>query len=469
MTGTTALTATDDEVSLDVSFHLVGPNAERFLDGPLTFVFQLEGATGSESLRSVTGRAQGVRFTRPAGPRPPAVRVTTSVELAGYEYPYLQVAPVVLVASEPFAAMATATPATVGPGQTAAVCVKAFASGQPVSAFDATFSIMGPGVLDALRVSAVTGEACVSYTAPAMAQSATVTFGARVEVNGATAEATTTVALTTSAVQVVVMGAASATVGATVPFTASVTGATNPAVTWTASGGTISPTGEFSATSSGSYVITATSVEDPSARGQATVLVSCAFPNTPLTGDNRDSLQTEARGLVLSSGQTVVSDVDTGTGSATIGPLIGSGYNVSASASATATSVTAQASTSASMPLMGDAQGVAESISRIATISGTGTGRVRLTATVQGSTGADGAAFATLEFDPFDDVGSDSVTFDRGVGTGPTSFSQQLVLETTFSYSTATSLYARLATNANYDGNITVTLTSASVTVDACQ
>jgi hypothetical protein len=58
--------------------------------------------------------------------------------------------------------------------------------------------------------------------------------------------------------------------GASYQFSAEVVGLANHAVTWSATGGTISSTGLFTAGStSGSYTVTATSVANPSTRGQA--------------------------------------------------------------------------------------------------------------------------------------------------------------------------------------------------------
>jgi hypothetical protein len=60
-------------------------------------------------------------------------------------------------------------------------------------------------------------------------------------------------------------------------FTATVTGASNNAVTWTATGGTISSTGLYTAASSaGSFTVTATSVQDPSKSAGAAVTIFIA-------------------------------------------------------------------------------------------------------------------------------------------------------------------------------------------------
>jgi hypothetical protein len=70
-------------------------------------------------------------------------------------------------------------------------------------------------------------------------------------------------------------GTASLTTGATQQFSASVSGASDTAVTWTATGGSINSSGVYSAGSSaGTYVVTATSVADAAKSASATVKVS---------------------------------------------------------------------------------------------------------------------------------------------------------------------------------------------------
>ena len=62
--------------------------------------------------------------------------------------------------------------------------------------------------------------------------------------------------------------------GGTQQFTATVTGTSNTAVTWSASGGSISPSGWFTAPAIiGIYTVQATSAADPSQSASATVTV----------------------------------------------------------------------------------------------------------------------------------------------------------------------------------------------------
>jgi len=70
---------------------------------------------------------------------------------------------------------------------------------------------------------------------------------------------------------------ASVASGETQPFAATVTGNSNPDVTWTATGGTISANGTFTAGgTAGSYKVTATSVADKSKTAEATVSVTAS-------------------------------------------------------------------------------------------------------------------------------------------------------------------------------------------------
>lgn len=72
-------------------------------------------------------------------------------------------------------------------------------------------------------------------------------------------------------------GSASVLTGATQQFTATVTGASNTAVNWTATGGSISSTGLYTApAAAGAFTVTATSAADATKSASATVSVSLA-------------------------------------------------------------------------------------------------------------------------------------------------------------------------------------------------
>ena len=72
--------------------------------------------------------------------------------------------------------------------------------------------------------------------------------------------------------------------GATQQFTATVTGAANNAVTWTATGGSISTSGLYTAgTAAGSFTATATSVQDPTKNASATITIPSVQVNVSVS------------------------------------------------------------------------------------------------------------------------------------------------------------------------------------------
>jgi len=72
---------------------------------------------------------------------------------------------------------------------------------------------------------------------------------------------------------------ASVQAGSTQPFTATVTGTSNTGITWSATGGTISSSGVYTAgNNAGNFTVIATSVADASTQSQATVTITAAPP-----------------------------------------------------------------------------------------------------------------------------------------------------------------------------------------------
>ncbi|HXC17094.1 MAG TPA: hypothetical protein VNV60_06610, partial [Holophagaceae bacterium] len=95
-----------------------------------------------------------------------------------------------------------------------------------------------------------------------------------VEDSTKTASATVTVAAVSVATPVPVPATGQCYVGGTVSFAAQVAGAVNTGVTWSVNGGgSISATGVFTASSQGTWTVTATSVADPTKSATATVMV----------------------------------------------------------------------------------------------------------------------------------------------------------------------------------------------------
>jgi lysophospholipase L1-like esterase len=141
------------------------------------------------------------------------------------------------------------------------------------------FSLTGPGSLS--RISATTdanGEVTLTYAAPDPITGDRARVAATLVEDGTTYG--DTVAISFEGVQVSV-SPTSATLkpGDQQQFTATVTGAANQAVTWTATGGTITPDGLYTAGETpGFYTVTATSDEDPSASATGSVTITSSAP-----------------------------------------------------------------------------------------------------------------------------------------------------------------------------------------------
>ena len=117
------------------------------------------------------------------------------------------------------------------------------------------------------------------YTAPTAAGSCTVTATSQAD---STKSASATVTVTSPVVAVSISPvSASLQTGSTQQFTAYVTGSSNTAVTWSASGGTVSTNGLYTApATAGTYSVTATSQADSTKSASATVTVTA--PSLPL-------------------------------------------------------------------------------------------------------------------------------------------------------------------------------------------
>lgn len=88
---------------------------------------------------------------------------------------------------------------------------------------------------------------------------------------------------------------ASIATGGTQPFSATVTGTTNSAVTWSANGGSVSSSGLYTAPGTpGTYTVTATSVADSTKSATATVNVTSATTSDVLLGDQSVENQTNS-------------------------------------------------------------------------------------------------------------------------------------------------------------------------------
>ncbi len=127
---------------------------------------------------------------------------------------------------------------------------------------------------------AITGATSASYTTPATTTSDNgATFYVTVTNSAGSATSNTATLTVTAAAVSVAISPTTATLspGGTKQFTASVTGTTNTSVTWTATGGTVSTSGLYTAPSTtGTYTVKATSVADTTKSASATVTVTSA-------------------------------------------------------------------------------------------------------------------------------------------------------------------------------------------------
>ena len=154
----------------------------------------------------------------------------------------------------------TASPASVQPGQSVTL----------------NWSVTG-----ATTLSITPGPGSVTGNSVTLTPSATTTYTLTATNSGGSATATTTVTITSGTAVAVALspGSASLATGATRQFTPTVTGTNNTAVTWTATGGTVSSSGLYTAgASAGSFTVTATSAQDSTKSASATITITLPQP-----------------------------------------------------------------------------------------------------------------------------------------------------------------------------------------------
>lgn len=98
-------------------------------------------------------------------------------------------------------------------------------------------------------------------------------------------------------------------------FQATVTGTTNTTVTWSATGGTVTSAGVYTAPqAAGSYIVKATSVADASKSASATVTVSAVVSQPPvITSVSVSGITTNSAAITWQTSQPADSDVEYGT------------------------------------------------------------------------------------------------------------------------------------------------------------
>ncbi|MBL0312145.1 MAG: PKD domain-containing protein [Holophagaceae bacterium] len=209
---------------------------------------------------------------------------------------------------------------TVQPAPTAPTITSQPQNASVAAGATATFSVTATGSAPLSyqwrkNAANIAGATSASYTTPA---TTTADNGAAFSVvvsnsagSATSANATLTV---TAPVVAVSITPATATIdtGATQQFTASVTGSANTAVTWTATGGTVSATGLYTApATAGTYTVTATSAADTTKSASATVTVN---PVTAGTFNEVEPNNTIAAANAVGASYTAIKGTHAATG-----------------------------------------------------------------------------------------------------------------------------------------------------------
>lgn len=170
-----------------------------------------------------------------------------------------------------------ATPTDIAPGATSNLLVRV--AGDDPGGGTVTFSVAGNGAVSpTTRVTDAGGAAGATYTAASVGGDATVTASLEDD-PGVTRSASIAITVSGGIDVSVTPAAAIIAPGAQATFVASVTGTTDTAVTWSASCGSITATGLYTAPASPSQcVVTATSHADPAESATADVSVVATGP-----------------------------------------------------------------------------------------------------------------------------------------------------------------------------------------------
>ena len=224
------------------------------------------------------------------------------------------------------------------------------------------------------------------YTAPSAAGTYTVTATSAADTTKSASASVTVSAAPVVAVSIT-PGSASLPTGGTQQFTASVSGSSNTAVTWSATGGTIT-SGLYTASSAaGTYTVKATSVADSTKSASANVTVSAApgvaVTISPVSASMLSSGTQQFTASVSGSSNTAVSWSATAgsvsSGGMYIAPAAAGSYTVKATSAADSTK-SASATVTVSAPVVAVAVSLSPGSASLSTSA-----TQQFTATVTGS------------------------------------------------------------------------------------
>ncbi len=238
----------------------------------------------------------------------------------------------------------TSTPVIVNSVVTGITISPTTASLKAGEAITFTASVSGQGGNNPAVTWSATGGSINStgvYTAPLTAGPYSVTA---TSVQDSSKKASSSVSVASIVVSTPAPAGGAVDAGNTLQFSSSVSGAANPAITWSVTGGgTINSSGLFSATSAGSFTVTAKSAADPTKSASTSVTVNPVVSGMTLTAPKTalnagESVQLTATVSNVGGGSTAV------TWSATSGSIVSNGngiYTAPLPTSATSVTVTA--------------------------------------------------------------------------------------------------------------------------------
>ncbi len=188
-------------------------------------------------------------------------------------------------------------------------------------------------VTGATTLSVTPGPGTVSGSSTTVTPGSTTTYTLTATNSGGSVTATTTVTVTTVAAVGVALspGSTSLFTGGTQQFTATVTNAANTAVTWSATGGTITSAGFYTAGATpGTFSVTATSVQDSTKSATAAITITAqsaagAHPRIILDASTLATLRTRAQARTP-EWTRLKSFCDSYTGGGTVNFPGGNGY-----------------------------------------------------------------------------------------------------------------------------------------------
>ncbi len=307
----------------------------------------------SAGVDTVAGKSFQVPRLRPVGPQTVMIPLDPAQVQAWIDTPALNQG-IMLVNNVPGDIVRPISTAGTQSMRPALTIVVASATAVHVTVSPATATVQAGG--QQTFTASVTGSAntAVTWTATGGTIASTGVYTAGATAGNFTVTATSvadptksaTAAVTVQAVQISVSpSTATLQPGQTRQFTATVTGSSNTAVTWSATGGTVTSSGLYTAgTAAGTFTVTAKSAADPTKTAQATVTIQpvVTVSVSPTTATLQSGQSQQFTATVTGTSNTGVTWTASGgtissTGLFTAGSTAGSNFAVTATSLADST------------------------------------------------------------------------------------------------------------------------------------